>query len=194
VPGKDLPKITDANGNPINPGDPIPPGAKIDVSGNAAIDLTDPNGQDMIFFGQPDGVPTVFIYLGIKDGVVQLALVDGTTSSSRKVSALGSKPKPPKKPKKQKPKKPLVRLWGAGKGHFAAKGKYASAEVRGTIWLIADYPDHTLVTVKRGVVAVVNFVTHRTTLVTAGHSIIVYAKPKPAKPKPATRPKKPKKK
>jgi hypothetical protein len=174
VPGKDAPKITDANGNPVTLGNGqnLEPGWKVDVSGNAAIDLQDPNGQDMDFFGQNDGVPSVFVFLGIKGGYVQLALTGGTTSS-RKISALGSP--------LAKSKKPLRRLWGSGKGKFTTKGKYAAATVRGTIWLIADYADHTLVTVKRGLVAVQDLTTKKTKLVPAGHSIIV--KPKATKPK-----------
>ena len=61
--------------------------------------------------------------------------------------------------------------------------------MRGTTWLVADYTDHTLVTVRRGIVAVQNLVTKKTKLVTAGHSIIVNAKSKTTKttkkPRPA---------
>ena len=183
VPGKDLPKITDQNGNPValGNGQNLEPGFKVDVSGNAAIDLQDPSGQDMDFFGVNDGVPSVFVYLGIKGGYVQLALTGGFTSS-RKISALGSPA--------AKSKKPIRRLWGSGHGKFTTKGRYAAATVRGTIWLIADYDDHTLVTVRRGIVAVQDLTTKKTKLVTAGHSIIV--KPKATKPKPS-KPKKPKK-
>src|SRR5262249_22745575 len=156
---------------------------KVDVSGNAAIDLQDVNGQDMVFYGQTDGVPSTFVFLGIKGGYVQLALTGGTGSSSRKLSVLGSPAK------SKKPKKPTRPPWGSGKGKFTTKGKYAAATVRGTIWLIADYDDHTLVTVKRGLVAVQNLTTKKTTLVPAGKSIIVTKtqprKHKPSKPKTA---------
>jgi ferric-dicitrate binding protein FerR (iron transport regulator) len=50
--------------------------------------------------------------------------------------------------------------------------------VRGTIWLVADYSDHTLVTVKRGLVSVKDLVTGKAKLVPAGHSIIVRQKTK----------------
>jgi hypothetical protein len=167
VPGKDPPKITGPDGKPI-PGDQtnnLPPGSTVDVSGNAAIELTDPAGKEMVFYGQTDGVPSSFVYQGIKNGIVQLQLTGGTSSSSRKFSALG-RHTIAKKP-------PSRRLWGSGKGKFTTKGKFASATVRGTQWLIADYADHTLVTVKRGLVAVQNFATKKTTLVPAGKSIIV---------------------
>ena len=126
----------------------------------------------MIFFGQTDGVPSAFVYPGIKNGVVQLALTGGNFNASRKNSSLGSAASARAKGK------PIRRLWGTGKGKFTTKGKYASATVRGTEWLVADYADHTLVTVRKGVVAVQNLVTKKTKLVTAGHSIIVNAKAK----------------
>jgi hypothetical protein len=126
----------------------------------------------MTFYGQNDGVPSTFVLQGVKGGYVQLSLTGGTSSSSkfqRTVSGVHAKPKPPAK-------KPTRRLWGSGKGKFTTKGKYASATVRGTIWLIADYSDHTLVTVKRGLVSVQDFVKKKTVLVPAGHSVIVNAK------------------
>jgi ferric-dicitrate binding protein FerR (iron transport regulator) len=83
----------------------------------------------------------------------------------------------------EKAKKPVRRLWGSGKGKFTTKGKYAAATVRGTIWEIADFKDNTLCVVKRGIVAVQNLVTKTTTLVRAGHSIVVKAKPAKSKKK-----------
>jgi hypothetical protein len=171
VPGKDPPTITGPDGNPISLDQTgsIPPGSTVDVSGNAAIDLKDVSGKDMIFFGQNDGVPSTFVFKGITAGVVQLSLTGGA-GSSRKVSVAGTHAKP-------KPKAPVRRLWGAGKGKFTTSGKYASATVRGTVWLVADYGDHTLITVKKGIVSVRDFVNKTTKLVPAGHSVIVYAQP-----------------
>jgi hypothetical protein len=121
----------------------------------------------MIFFGQSDGVPSQFVFQGTVGGVVQLSLVGGNLKGYRSPSAFTANSK-----------KPARRLWGSGKGKFTSKGKYASATVKGTIWLIADYSDHTLVTVRRGLVSVKDFVTGKTKLVPAGHSIIVHSKTK----------------
>ncbi len=41
------------------------------------------------------------------------------------------------KKKKKGPKSVLGKLWGSGKGKFRTSGKYSSATVRGTIWLVA---------------------------------------------------------
>jgi CSLREA domain-containing protein len=68
-----------------------------------------------------------------------------------------------------KKKKRKRRLWGDGKGKFRTKGSFSSATVRGTRWLVEDRCDGTLTVVKRGKVAVKDFVRHRTVIVKAGH-------------------------
>ena len=169
MPGKAEAKIKLPGTNtfvPLSQAQGLPKGTVVDVSGQAAIQLADPSGNQMVFFDVNDGVPSQFTFQGTVGGVVQLVLTGGNFSKfSRSPSALSAKPK-----------KPARRLWGSGKGKFTTKGKYASATVRGTIWLIADYTDHTLVTVRRGLVAVQDLVRHKTKLVSAGHSIIVNAK------------------
>ena len=127
--------------------------------------MEDPTGKEMVFYGVSDGVPSQFVFQGTVGGVVQLQLTGGSFSKfGRKVSAHA------------KSKKPTRRLWGSGKGKFTTKGKYASATVRGTNWLVADYADHTQVTVKKGLVAVKNFATGKTVLVPAGHTVVINAK------------------
>jgi CSLREA domain-containing protein len=66
-------------------------------------------------------------------------------------------------------KKKNRRLWGDGKGKFRTKGSFSSATVRGTKWLVQDTCQGTLTVVKRGKVAVKDFVRHRTVIVKAGH-------------------------
>jgi hypothetical protein len=63
-------------------------------------------------------------------------------------------------------------LWGDGKGAFRTKGKYSSATVRGTKWLVQDSCAGTLTRVARGVVAVRDRVRHKTVTVRAGHSYL----------------------
>lgn len=46
------------------------------------------------------------------------------------------------------------RLWGDGKGRFRTKGKFSSATVRGTRWLVEDRCNGTLTRVRKGRVAV----------------------------------------
>ena len=62
------------------------------------------------------------------------------------------------------------RLWVNGKGNFKTRGKRASAIVRGTYWYTEDTQKATKVSVKRGLVAVRDFVNHKTVLVSRGQS------------------------
>jgi uncharacterized repeat protein (TIGR01451 family) len=69
-------------------------------------------------------------------------------------------------------KKPVRKLWGKGKGKFRTRARYSSATVRGTYWLTSDRCDGTLTTVREGRVAVVDFVRHRTIVLTRGQSYL----------------------
>ncbi len=80
-----------------------------------------------------------------------------------------------KKKKKKGPKSVLGKLWGSGKGKFRTDGKYSSATVRGTIWLVQDECDGTLTRVKRGTVRVRDLKRHKTVTVKAGHSYLARA-------------------
>ncbi len=83
--------------------------------------------------------------------------------------------------KKKGPKSVLGKLWGSGKGKFRTDGKYSSATVRGTIWLVQDQCNGTLTKVKRGTVAVRDFKRKRTVSVKAGHSYLASAVTKKSK-------------
>jgi hypothetical protein len=74
-----------------------------------------------------------------------------------------------------KRKRPVRRLWGNGKGRFTSKGRYSSATVRGTHWLVQDRCDGTLTRVLRGVVRVQDFRRHKTITVRAGQSYLAKA-------------------
>lgn len=52
-------------------------------------------------------------------------------------------------------------LWGNGNGRFRSRGRYSSAAVRGTRWLVQDSCAGTLTRVREGVVAVRDFVRDR---------------------------------
>jgi len=77
--------------------------------------------------------------------------------------------------KKKGPKAVLGQLWGSGKGKFRTNGKYSSATVRGTIWLVQDRCEGTLTKVRRGTVAVRDFKRKKTVTVKAGHSYLARA-------------------
>ena len=75
--------------------------------------------------------------------------------------------------------KVLAQLSGNGKGRFRTQGRYASATVRGTNWLIAERCDGTFTQVKKGKVAVYDITRRQTIILTAGQSYL--AKPPKSK-------------
>ena len=99
-------------------------------------------------------------------GITQLTLAQPLASCRR---AKGASAAAKKKPSKR-------HLWGDGKGAFRTSGKYSSATVRGTKWLVQDSCAGTLTRVVRGSVKVRDNVRHKTITVAAGKSYL--AKPR----------------
>lgn len=67
VPGKSKPKVKLPGSDTfveLEDGMALPPGTVVDVSGDAAIELADEDGNEMVFFGQDDGVPSIFVIGG----------------------------------------------------------------------------------------------------------------------------------
>jgi uncharacterized protein YkwD len=65
------------------------------------------------------------------------------------------------------------RVWGDGKGKFRTRGRYATATVVGTRWLVEDSCAGTLVRVRRGVVTVKDLRTGRVRTLRAGQSVLL---------------------
>jgi hypothetical protein len=103
-----------------------------------------------------------------RNAYLRLVLVGGNFAvcRGRALSTLGTD---------AKRKRPVRRLWGNGKGRFTSKGRYSSATVRGTHWLVQDRCDGTLTRVLRGVVRVQDFHAHKTIDVRAGQSYLATA-------------------
>lgn len=89
-----------------------------------------------------------------------------TTKKGRKLSSAA----------KGKPPKSVRHVWGNAKGHFRTKGKYASATIRGTLWLTDDQCPGTRVTVRRGIVDVLDFVKRTHVLVAQGRTYLATPK------------------
>jgi hypothetical protein len=79
------------------------------------------------------------------------------------------------KKKKKGPKAVLGKLWGNGKGKFRTNGKYSSATVRGTVWLVEDRCEGTFTKVRRGAVQVRDLRRKKTVTVKAGHTYLARA-------------------
>jgi hypothetical protein len=101
-------------------------------------------------------------------GVIELRLTGGNFKAcgTRRITSLA-----------QANKKPVRRVWGKGKGKFRTKARYASATVRGTWWLTADFCRYTLVRVTQGSVTAQNLGTKKYRVVKASKSYT--ARPKP---------------
>jgi hypothetical protein len=172
VPTRDVPLVqepTSTTFQPLLPGQALVPGTKVDVSGHSGVLVEKQRGPKMFLFGVPDGVPSLFqitAEAGKGAGPVNLKLVGGKFALCKKNPrtfasfAAGAKEKTPK---------PVRRLWGSGKGRYTTSGKYASATIRGTFYLVADYCDGTLIYVREGSVRVHDLVKKKYVIVKTGH-------------------------
>jgi hypothetical protein len=70
----------------------------------------------------------------------------------------------------------LQTLHASDRRHFRSRGGYASATVRGTVWITIDRCDGTLIIVKRGTVYVNDFVHHTTVILHAGQRDLAKAR------------------
>jgi CSLREA domain-containing protein len=137
----------------LEQGQQVPVGSTFDTS-HGRVNLQAAGSQKAWFYQGK-------FKLGQKHGTKPLS----TLSLTGKLSCKGAN----KSATAAKKKKRRRRLWGDGKGKFRTKGSFSSATVRGTKWLVEDRCDGTLTVVKRGKVAVKDFVRHRTVIVKAGH-------------------------
>jgi dipeptidyl aminopeptidase/acylaminoacyl peptidase len=76
----------------------------------------------------------------------------------------------PRRSTAQSPPPRVRRLWGDATGRFRTKGRYATAAVRGTVWLTEDRCDGTLIRVRTGTVEVRDLVRNRRVTLRDGQS------------------------
>jgi hypothetical protein len=159
-----------------NPTQDLPPLTTVDISGKRAISVLNYYSRKMTFLGVADQVPSRFVLVnGLRTPgkPIRIKLTGGRfsacTSKGRKAQSYTAAKKP------KKPAKPVRRLWGTGKGRYKTTGRYASAEVRGTFWLVADYCNGTLVKVRSGKVVVRDLAKKKTVVVTSGHAYFAKA-------------------
>jgi hypothetical protein len=148
----------------------IPVGSQVDATRGAvrlisAVTATQTNSAE--FF---DGIFTIRQRRANR-AIMQLVLGGGNFRVCRARSAAASVDSPTAR----RPRKPVRRLWGSGKGRFETRGRYSSATVRGTRWLVVDRCDGTLTRVRQGVVLVKDFKRRRSVLVRAGRSYFAKA-------------------
>ena len=140
-------------------GEQLPVGTIVDTR-NGRVTLVAAGGQTADFYG---GTFKIGQGKGAKP-LTTLLLVEKLSCAKRGKASAAAKAK-----KKR-------RLWGDGKGRFRTKGKYSSATVRGTKWLVEDRCSNTLTRVAKGRVAVRDFVRRKTILVRAGKKYVARRK------------------
>jgi hypothetical protein len=145
----------------------IPVGTEFDTR-NGAVELKTANADGTINDGIFYGGRFIFTQ-GSATGAPTVLRLSGTELAACTTAGLS---------RTDAKRKPRRRLWGDGKGRFRTRGRYASATVRGTKWLVEDRCNGTLTKVARGVVAVRDFVLKKTVIVKAGHSYFANAHPK----------------
>jgi hypothetical protein len=137
----------------------IPVGAVVDArKGRVTLVSIGPDGkpQRATFYG---GIFKVSQTRGAKP-ITDLALVE-PLAKCPKGKAKGKASVAAKKKKSRK-------LWGDGKGSFRTTGKYSSATVRGTKWLVTDSCAGTRTRVTRGSVVVRDVKRKKNVIVRAG--------------------------
>ncbi len=157
---------------PANEAQALPPGTVVDISGRRGLTIQNFYGRAMTFIGVPDQVASRFLLVnGLRSPgkPIRINLTGGNFRKCTAGSAKGRSVSVYSAAAKQ-PVKPVRRLWGFGKGRYDTKGKFASATVLGTFWLIADYCNGTLVKVREGKVHVRDLVTGKTVVITSGHA------------------------
>jgi hypothetical protein len=145
-------------------------GSLVDVGAGGAVKLATDAGKFNFF--PATGATTSFIPVRVplptKKGqkrqfLIELRLVGGNFSACPKATKTnGFRVESAKKP-------PPQSLWGNGKGKYRTTGRYSSATVSGTKWLVQDVCGGTLTVVTRGVVVVRDFTKKKTVRVSAGH-------------------------
>ena len=150
----------------------VPVGSEIDTT-RGAVDLRTAKETS---FGKPTA--------GIQDGhfsggtftIMQRPSEDGLAL----VSLLGGAPTPARCPSRSRAstargglsKRVLARLRSNVHGQFRTRGSFSAATVRGTEWETVDRCDGTLTRVYRGAVAVFDYLTRKTVMVTAPHTYL----------------------
>ena len=146
----------------LRTGDVIPVGSVVDATkGRVRITIALPNGtlQSTDFF------QGVFKVTQAKNGLATMVLRGGSFGKCGRSAVVHS----------TKSNKVVRQLWGAGKGKFQTKGRYAAATIRGTTWDTIDRCDGTLIKVTQGSVLVRDLKKKRNVVVKKGHSYLAKA-------------------
>jgi hypothetical protein len=144
---------------PLTHDSQLPVGAVVDATrGRVRIVTALPGGK----LQSADFFQGVFAVTQARSGLATMTLSGGSFAACGKAGRAASAAKVVS----------VRKLWGAGKGKFRTKGRYAAATIRGTTWLTDDRCDGTLIRVTHGAVTVRDLVHKRDVVVKQGHSYL----------------------
>jgi hypothetical protein len=156
-------------------------GSTVDLGKGAAVNLSADSGSFKFYpaSGQSSSFVPVRVALPVAKGkkkqkrqyVIEVRLSGGNLASCKQTKKTQGF-----RTESTTTKPPVRSLWGNGKGNYRTRGRYSSATVLGTIWLVQDGCNGTLTVVRRGKVLVVDFAKNKRYLVKAGQSYL--AKPR----------------
>jgi hypothetical protein len=110
---------------------------------------------------------------GPRKGLTTMTLVEGAFPGAPSFASCPARSSRGSRAKAALSSKTLQLLHGKDHhGRFSSGGRYAAATARGTNWTIADRCDGTLTRVQQGKVSVLDFTTHKTTVLHAGQSYL----------------------
>jgi hemolysin type calcium-binding protein len=152
----------------LKPGEAIPATAVLDTTKGAVTLTAAPDAQGNVAQATFHGGRFQVHRTKDKQPVTELSLAGAAPSCAerRATKAVAAK----------KAKPAVRRLWGSGHGRFRTRGRYASAAVRGTVWLTEDRCSGTLVKVARGLVGVHDNRRNKTIAVPAGKQYLAHAR------------------
>jgi len=150
----------------------VPLGSTIDATnGSVSVTVSLPGGgtQTGVFYGgefvllqSPNGTTTPVLTGGSFNGCPTPTTTNGALASTAS------------KKKKKKPKTVIRQLWGSAHGKYTTKGRYGSASVSGTIWLVQDRCDGTYIEATKDNVIVVAYANPHTRYnIQQGHHILI---------------------
>ncbi len=156
---------------PLTEARQIPVGSVLETTGGVARIATATSKPKEQQFGNFGGGIFKLLQNRKQKGLTDLDIVDNH-SANQVCATLG------KRGKARAAKlssKTLGRVNASGHGHFAVRGQYSAATVRGTVWSVANRCEGTLTHVTRGVVSVRDFRRRKTITLFTGQSYLAKA-------------------
>jgi hypothetical protein len=158
---------------PLTEARQIPVGSVLETTGGVARIATATSKPKEQQFGNFGGGIFKLLQNRKQKGLTDLDMIDNR-SANQVCTTVGKRGKGKAYAAKLS-SKVLGRVNASGHGHFAVRGQYSAATVRGTVWSVANRCEGTLTHVTRGVVSVRDFSRRKTITLFTGESYLAKA-------------------